>query len=335
MIRTVLVATGFASCLIAQQPAAGTLRIGTDPWIAWAPLHVAAARGFFAAESVQVEVVNYTGGETPAAFAAGRVDLATMMVGTAIGHAVEGHAPVILAEIDWSHGGDKIVTRGETLDPKRTPRIGVYEESPAVTYFLHRYLAERTQHRRNQFELVAIEDADTLVANFVAGRFDAVICYDPYVQKAQAAPGTRLLATTADFPGVMPEAFVTTRERLTKIPAASIDGVLRAWIRAAGWCADPKNRPEMDRIIRERMFPEEQPDTAAIDAMLATVRIHDVATLRARNAADGPLVQVVGEMLDFAQAGAAKKVTAKDLIDTRALLRVLPPQQPATAAPTK
>ncbi|MBK8101122.1 MAG: ABC transporter substrate-binding protein [Planctomycetes bacterium] len=335
MIRTVLLATAFASCLLGQQPAAGALRIGTDPWIAWTPLHIAADKGFFAAESVQVEVVNYTGGETPAAFAAGRVDLATMMVGTAIGHAVEGHAPVILAEIDWSHGGDKIVTRGDALDPQRSPRIGIYEQSPAITYFLHRYLAERTGHRRDQFELVLIEDADTLVANFVARRFDAVICYDPYVQRAQAAPGARLLATTADFPGVMPEAFVTTRERLAKLPAASIDGVLRAWIRAAAWCADSKNRPEMHRIVRERMFPEGNPDSAAIDAMLATVRIHDVATLRVRNAADGPLVQIVGEMLDFAQAGATKKITATDLIDTSALARALPPQQATTAAPAK
>lgn len=334
MVRTFMLATAVASCLFAQQPS-GPLRIGTDPWIAWAPLHVAAAKGFFAEESVAVEVVNYTGGETPAAFAAGRIDLATMMVGTAIGQAVEGHAPVILAEIDWSHGGDKIVARHGSLDPKRTARIGIYEASPAVTYFLQRYLTDRTSHRRDAFELVVIEDADTLVANFVARRLDALICYDPYVKKAQAAPGAQLLATTADFPGVMPEALVTTRGRLTALPAASIDGVLRAWVRAATWCADGRNRPELDRIVRERMFPAEKPDTAAIDAMLATVRIHDVATLRARNAADGPLVESVGAMLDFVQADTQKKIAARDLIDTRALLRVLPPQGPAAAAPAK
>ena len=115
-------------------------RLAIDPWIAWAPALVAQDVGFWKRSQLDVVVTSCAEGDAVQRFVAGKADFALMMAGTAVGLQASRQADlVVLAEVDWSHGGDKILVRDDVDFAAAKGRcIGVYEDSPAVTMFLVR-----------------------------------------------------------------------------------------------------------------------------------------------------------------------------------------------------
>lgn len=337
MLIRCVVATTLLACLAvadaaAQQPRTYTL--GTDPWIAWTPIHVADQKGYWRDQGLSVRVVVHEGGETPAALRAGRLDFATVMAGTAVGATLDGRPTVILAEIDWSHGGDKLLVRaGTDLAACKGQRIAVYEDSPAVTFFLDHHL-RALGLSVDDFQVIGFDDMEPLVRSFLDGRFCALVGYEPFVQKALVGGKCRVLATTADHPGCMPEVLAAPRDRLATVPAADLDKLMRGYIRAVQWCADPAHGREYEKITCERNLIEPH-DSASLAAMLANVRVHDVAALRARNGATGGLHDFLQELVPFAAGRRGATAPQHDqMIDTRALRRVLPEFEPG-AVPGK
>lgn len=314
---------------------AQTYRISTDPWIAWTPLWVAQQKGFWKQHGIDVQVVNYTGGDSVAVFKAGKVDFGMVMAGTAVGLQVEDGLDVtVLAEVDWSHGGDKIlVKKGTQLAALKGQRIGIYEDSPAVRMFLGAKL-NAAGMRASDFEIVVLEDLESMTSQFLAGRLACSVTYEPYASQATAKGVCEVIATTADFPGVMPEVIVAHRQALAKMPPAHVAAVLRGWIEAVEWSQDPKNQAEFTAICVTKAFGDEKVEPAQIATMLQNVRIHGRAALRARNLGKDGIRKFLDECAAFAthKAGKRARPGVGDMLDTRALEQAL---GPAVAAPVK
>lgn len=332
MMRKVMwsLALAGASVLPAQ-----TYKISTDPWIAWTPVHVAAQKGFWKKHGVDVEVVSFSGGDSVAAFKAGKVDFGLVMAGTAVGIQVdEGIDVTVIAEIDWSHGGDKIlVKKGASLPALKRQRIGIYEDSPAV----HMFLAAKLQQlglAEADFEIVVLEDLESMTSQFAAGRIAAAVTYEPYAQQATEKGLCEVVATTADFPGVMPEVIAVRRDRLAKIPPAHVAAVLQGWLEAVEWCRDPQHAAEFTRLCVEVAFADEKVDPAEIPGMLQNVRIHGREELRARNLGKDGIRKFLADCVRFAvqKSGRNLVVDPVRMLDTRALEQVL---GPAAATPAK
>lgn len=312
-------------------------RLGTDQWIAWEALHVAEHLGFWADQGLRIELITYTGGEAPSAFAAGYLDFATVMLGSAVAAAAapgQANAVRILAEIDWSHGGDRIVAK-KGLDALRGRRIGVYEDSPAVSLFLHRYLQQTGLTIRN-VEIVEVLDNEALVDHLLAGRFDAIVSYEPDVRRTSSDPRFEVLATTAAIPGVMPEVLAMRADH--RIPPAVPEQLLRGWIRAVQWCNDPANARHRDRIAREHTLRGKAIDDRDLVAMRGNVRVHDLDALRRENFGDDRAAARLATMLEFAREyRRSPELDAAQLFDREPLRRAIagfraPAQPPAPAA---
>ncbi len=297
--------------------------IGMSPWIAWAPMHVAESRAIWERLGVRVRVVNHLGEqEHIAAVAGGRVDLTMEMIGSVVGLVQDGTPMTILAELDWSHGGDKVIARSDVA-LARGATIGIYRNDPALLMFLSE-MAKSRDLSLADFKL-AEYDCDALVAQFVAGRLHAIAIYDPHTIGAIRDGGGIAIASTANFVGCMPEGLAGRRDLVAAIPREDLVRIELGWLLACRWCGDAANWSDYARIVNQRTFDGAEYGDDELRAMQAVVRIHDVATLRARHAADGGLVAFIGECERLLRDNQrlVRPMVATELIDTSALVEAL------------
>jgi NitT/TauT family transport system substrate-binding protein len=299
-----------------------TYKVGMCPWIAWAPISVADAKGLWKKRGLEVQVVNQLGEDT-SAIEQRRVDFAIDMIGNFIGMQQKGIDIVIIGELDWSNGGDKVILRDKNQPTKAGDTVGVYHNDPAVLMLLARYLETR-ELTLNDVKIVEY-DPEALTGHFITGNFSTIISYEPYSLQAEQDGGA-VVATSATYPGCMPEGFGGRREVIAAIPKEDLRNLIGGWLDAVKWSQDPANWVEYCEIVNTRTFAEPMPfDSNAIKHMLSNVRIHDLATLRARNAVGGGLTHLVDETRTV--LGKARMLksefSANSLVDTSVLMEVL------------
>ncbi|MEZ6036235.1 MAG: ABC transporter substrate-binding protein [Planctomycetota bacterium] len=285
--------------------------LSCDPWVAWAPAWVAQEKGMWKRHGIDVQVISFSGCDAAHALTAGKVDFCMAMAGTAVGLAVEDGADVVvLGEIDWSHGGDKLVVdKGLDVVALRGKRVGIYEDSPAVYMFLAEAL-QAAGLGLDSVQVVVIEDPESLASQIVAHRLAGVVLYDPFVASA-LKQGARVVATTADYPGVMPEVVVAARQSIAKMPPTHVTALLRGWIDAVEWCQRPENEAEFLRIAKAKAFGDEEVEVADVRRMLDDVRIHDRATLKARNLGEQGIAAFLARCEQFARRHTPEPKPAK------------------------
>jgi NitT/TauT family transport system substrate-binding protein len=276
------------------------IRIATVPWIGWAPIDVAQAKGFLRAHGLNGKVIRY---DDPIlileALRADKADLGFEMVGSIVGRWQRGDDVVILAEVDWSHGGDKIIVRpGRSLAELRGQHLGVFLKLPSCLNFLEKYLL--TQNLKlTDFQVVELP-SDKLTEHFIVGRVPIIVNFEPHAGRAIKQAGGEVLATSADFNGVLPEAIFSTSKRLKQISPKDVSAVLRAWADAVDWLNKPANWEEFREILLNRTFSNEPPLTdQKLQEMLGEVRFHSRDQLVERNLKSEGLSAYLAEMRDF------------------------------------
>lgn len=322
MSRSALILLLAVITTVAQAGEARTYKIGMCPWIAWAPISVADAKGMWKKRGLTVEVVNQLGEDT-SAIEQRRVDLAIDMIGNFIGMHQKGIDVTILGELDWSNGGDKVILRDKNQPTKAGDSVGVYHHDPAVLMLLARYLETR---KLTLTDVKVVEyDPEALTGHFITGNFSAILSYEPYSVQAEKDGGT-VVATSATFPGCMPEGLGGRREAIAAIPRDDLKKIMEGWLEAVRWSQDPANWAEYCDIVNTRTFAEPKPfDSDTIKQMLANVKIHDPVVLRNRNTVGGALSRHVDDTREvLSKAGLLKgDFSANSLVDTSVLQEVL------------
>jgi NitT/TauT family transport system substrate-binding protein len=301
-----------------------TYRIGMCPWIAWSPMHVAEAKGLWKKQGIDVQVINQLGEEEhTAAIENKRVDLGMDMIGNFIGMQQKGSDITILGELDWSHGGDKVIVKDAKTGTRKGDTIGIYHNDPAVLMLLDRYLAERKLRLADV--TIAEYDPEQLTGHFITGRFSTIISYDPHAMQVERDGGVTL-ASTARYPGCMPEGLGGRRDVIATIPREDMAKILSGWMEGVKWMNEPANRSEYLQILNQKTFggPAAYSDEE-VRKMLANVRIHDAAALRERNLSPTALPAFVTDVRRMLEDNGMLKrdFSASILVDTRILVEVL------------
>ncbi len=326
MIRRALLLCGALVCLTVGPAAARTYKIAAVSWAGWSPCHVAEAKGFWSEAGVDVSVITVPDPKSAAdLFKQRLVHIAFTMIGSAVGLRMDGLPVRIIAETNWSHGGDKLIARpGFDVARIEDRLVGVFSNSPAVTFLLHRYLSGIGR---------AVDDAriiemapEDLAGRFVDGQLDLIVCYDPAAIRAVREGNGRVVATSAAYPGILPEGMMVLDEVLADIPEADLAAIFRGWIRAVRWSRDPAHWDEYGEILNTRTFPESPPYTDAdLRAMLEAVRIHDQGDLLMRNRPGGGLSVYLKRLKAFlVDTGRLRSdFRPDDLLRTATLLSIL------------
>src|SRR5215831_11563332 len=184
------------------------IRVGFSAWPGWFPWQVAQQEGLFTANGIEVDLRwydNYT--DSLKALAAGDIDANSQTLNDTLASVGAGSKQTIVLVNDNSTGNDKIIARDGITSVADLKGRTVAVEQGTVDHYLillalrQSGLAEKDIHLRPM-------PTDAAAAAFAAGQVDAVGAFAPFTTTALQRPGSRAIATSAEFPGAIPDHLV-------------------------------------------------------------------------------------------------------------------------------
>ncbi len=315
-----------------------TYTLGVVPWAGCIPAVIADHEGFWKKQDVAVKVLVFDDMQTlEKMFYNRRLDILYHMLAAAtapylsevrvIGaqqNKIRSAETRIIAELDWSHGGDKVIVKNQ-LDAAmlKGKAVGIYLTQPSLLHLLGLYL-ESAGLTLTDVKLIE-KDTATLSDRFIKDGFSAIVSYDPDALRAEQQGNGKVVATSADHAGIIPEGLMMLSDTFTATPPEDLSKILAGWIQALEWMLDSANAEEMTALANAHLFRAATPFSAdEISAMMAGVRFHDQKTLRARNL-EGGTAKYFQELHDFLQRHQLleKSFTANVLFNNQAIAAAL------------
>jgi len=295
-------------------------------WAGWSPANVADVKGFWKEEGINVSLYNVENLQAVhTLFKSRRVDISFEMMGSIVSLYMDGLPVTIIAETDWSHGGDKIIVKKE-LDMNRlkgTP-VGVYLNMPSVTFFLHRYLSA-TGLKLSDLRIIEME-TDVLASHFIEGRFNMIVNYDPEAIRAEREGNGKVVATTATYEGCMPDGMMVLDDVLKTIPHSDLVKIFKGWIKAVKWIQDPANWKEYMDILNKHTFKGMPPFSEKdLKEIVDAARIHNATAQLERNQDGGGLHTYLKELKGFLSSNnmLKKDFDPEKIFDNKAVTEAL------------
>ncbi len=186
-------------------------------WTGFAPLTLAEKAGLFKKNGVDVEIKFIPQANRLAALASGDVQVVATTVDTQILWATTVPLTQILV-LDNSNGGDGIAVRAPITDIKGLKGKTIAVDGPGTTpYFMLAYVLKRNGISIKEVTTATLAPQPAAQA-FVAGQFDGVSTYEPYLSSVRQMQGATIAATTVDYPVVI-DTVAMQPEFIAKNPA--------------------------------------------------------------------------------------------------------------------
>lgn len=253
---TLVLLIGLAACSGASNKSSGgasgdnqTIKIGFSAWPGWFPLQVAQEKGLFKAEGLNVELTyfeSYT--DSLNALSAGQLDANTQTLGDTIPAIAAGAKQKIVLVNDNSTGNDAIIVRPgiNSIADLKGKKIGV--EEGLVDHFLLLLGLEKAGLTNKDVKIQPLA-TDAAASAFAAGQLDAVGVFAPFTSKALELAGSRVLFSSKDFPGSIPDHIVFTSEFVKSRPS-DVQRVVNVWFKTLDFIA--ANREEATAIMAKK-----------------------------------------------------------------------------------
>ncbi|MFV2020064.1 aliphatic sulfonate ABC transporter substrate-binding protein [Micromonospora sp. LOL_023] len=214
-----------------------TVRLGFSAWPGWFPWQVAQEQGLFEANGVDVELTyfdSYTDSLT--ALATGNLDANSQTLNDTLSSVSGGASQTVVLVNDNSTGNDQIIAAPgiDSVADLAGKRVAI-EEGTVDHYLLLLALAEAGLSA-DDVEISPLL-TDAAAAAFLAGQVDAVGVFAPFTTTALGLDGSRAIATSADFPGAIPDHLVFDSEFVAGQPE-QVQAVVDTWFDTLEWIAD-------------------------------------------------------------------------------------------------
>lgn len=253
-----------ASASLAQEaPERKTLTIGIGPdWSTSGHAVVAHHKGFFKQEGLtEVQFKSFAAGLLQVeAMASGAVDVANSGQGPILSVKSNGVPVVVLSSLSTLNDAIAIAVRksASVSEPKQLEglKIGALKGTSAE-YMVHR-LAKAYQVDASKIQIVNLAPPEQL-ASLATGAIDGVAVWQPWIQQAARRTeidvvhtGTR--SQFASHPGVknridINRSVLASSERFVKANPRTVQALLRAYVKAQAFIADPANYAEVVTIF--------------------------------------------------------------------------------------
>ena len=227
-------ASASAAASSTQTSSGGTVKLGFSAWPGWFPWQVAKEKGIFDQVGLDVDLVWFEGYlDSINAFAAGQLDANTQTLNDTIPSVAAGSDQRIVLVNDNSTGNDQIIVSSgiNTIQDLRGKTIGV-EEGVVDHYLLLLGLQSVGMTAAN----VNLQNLETgaAAAAFAAGQLDAVAVFAPFTTQAIQRTGSKVLFTSKDFPGSIPDHLVVSGDLADKHPDQA-QKLVDAWFKTLDW----------------------------------------------------------------------------------------------------
>jgi len=212
----------------AAEGASSTIRLGYSAWPGWFPLAVTEEAGIFEDVGLDVELTYFADYLASIdAMAAGELDGVTQTLNDTMASVAFGSEQVIVVVNDNSTGNDKIICDESIESIEDLAGKTVAAEPGVVDHFLLVQGLESAGLSEDDLDFRGVP-TDAAAASFAAGEFDCVGVFAPFWLTALERPGAKELFSSADFPGLIPDHIVVSRELVDEDPEA-VQKLVDAW----------------------------------------------------------------------------------------------------------
>lgn len=230
--KTFIAICGTAALLPMFSQAAETLKIATTVWAGYGPLYVADKLDLYKPYDLKVNLQFFSDPAmaTPA-MASGSVDGASITYDQLLAAVAKGHSHRVVMPIDFSNGGDAIVTDVsiKTVEQLKGQRVGVAPLSPPE--FLLAYALQ--SHGLTQADIKPVNINPDAVPGAMASRsLLAGVTWEPNVSRVVGmGGGTRyhVLYSSNQAPGLITDVLVFD-ERVIEKRGKAIEGLIKGYL---------------------------------------------------------------------------------------------------------
>jgi NitT/TauT family transport system substrate-binding protein len=238
-LMTTIVLGGCSKSTPASGTSAPPVKLALSPWPGWFVWYLVKEKGFFEKNHVNVELVWFpVYSDSLTALATGKVDANSQTLSDTIAPASKGIKLKAVLVNDNSNGGDGIVVKpsiqsiADLKGKKIATELGTVDHLLMLTGLQKAGLKEKDV----SFTNMAVNDAGPA---FISGNLDAAVLWEPFLSKAIAEGKGKLLFSSADTPGLIPDLLVF-KESVTKQRPEDVKNILKAWYDALDyWKAHP------------------------------------------------------------------------------------------------
>src|SRR3981189_33584 len=216
------------------EPSAEKIRIGFSAWPGWFPWQVAQEKGLFAKNGVNVELKyfdSYT--DSINALSSGTIDANSQTLNDTLTSVSGGAKLSIVLVNDNSTGNDKIIAREGITSVADLKGKKVAVEQGTVDHYLLLLALQEAHLTAKDIQLVPLL-TDAAAAAFVGGEVDGVPMYVPFHYKTLQRMNSRAIATSAEFPGAIPDHLVVSLA-LAKNRQKDVKGLVNTWFDTVNW----------------------------------------------------------------------------------------------------
>lgn len=209
-------------------PKPGTIRLGFSAWPGWFPWQVAQEKGFFTRHGLKVDLKyfeSYT--DSLNALASGNLDANSQTLNDTVSSVAGGSKQTIVLTNDNSTGNDQLIAGPgiNTIADLKGRKVGA--EQGTVDHYLLLLALKKAGLSASDVDFQPLETGAAAAA-FASGRLDAVGAFAPFTTQALARSGSKALATSADFPGAIPDHLVVARDFVGSHPN-EVQSLIEAW----------------------------------------------------------------------------------------------------------
>ncbi|WP_285582927.1 ABC transporter substrate-binding protein [Herbidospora sp. NBRC 101105] len=251
MLLVLLLCTACAAAPAGEPaaPTAAPITLGFSAWPGWFPWQVAQEQGLFEKNGVTVELKyfdSYT--DSLNALATGTIDANSQTLNDTLASVAGGAQQSIVLVNDNSTGNDQIIAAPGIKTLADLKGRTVAAEQGTVDHYLLLLALEKAGLSEADVQFTPML-TDAAAAAFVAGQVDAVGAFAPFTSTALEREGSTAIATSADFPGAIPDHLVVTRDLLSRDEKA-VQGLVNTWFDTIEWIG--ANRAKAVEIMAKR-----------------------------------------------------------------------------------
>src|SRR5688572_3070024 len=180
------------------------VNIGISGWTGFAPITLAAQAGIFKKNGVEATIKKIPQQTRHLAIASGDIQCAATTVETWLVWNANGVATKQIFQLDKSFGADGMAVRANVAKIADLKGKTIGSQSPGTSpYFVMAWMLKKNGLTPKDVTVVSIDPGPAAQA-FLAGQYDAVMTYEPYLSSIRAKPEAgKIIATTLDYPVVM------------------------------------------------------------------------------------------------------------------------------------
>lgn len=243
LLTFTVVVSGCSSKEAASTASSGSdqpIKLALSPWPGWFVWYLVKEKGFFEKNGVKVDLVWFpVYSDSLSALASGKVDANSQTLSDTLAPASKGIPLKAVLVNDNSNGGDGVVVKPninslqELKGKKVATELGTVDHLLMLTALEKAGLAEKDVSYTN----MTVNDAGPA---FISGNLDGAVLWEPFLSKAIQEGKGKLLFSSKDTPGLIPDLLVF-KEEITKNRPEDVKKILNAWFDALDyWKANPE-----------------------------------------------------------------------------------------------